>query len=200
MFLRTTFKAALSSLLLTASFSSYAMDGTAYTATAFIILVLGGFILMNLVLNGLFFFAGKYQSKRFSKTHTIVSLILPVVALIWTVVDHVGFADLALNIGLIIVAIGLALLPIQLSLHQRSEHSYTSLILSIGSLAFLGLSYLIQPIAIFAIVAAHVSLMSKLNSDKQANSARIFAFTSLAISYPVLAYWLYQTAQVIASL
>ncbi|AQS37068.1 hypothetical protein Sps_01908 [Shewanella psychrophila] len=118
---------------------------------------------MNLVLNGLFFFAGKYQSKRFSKTHTIISLSLPAVALFWTVVDHVGFADLALNIGLIIMAIGLALLPLQLCLHQKREHSYTSLLLTIGAAGFLALSYLIQPIAIFAIAAAHVAFINNAN-------------------------------------
>ena len=190
MFLRTTFKAALSGLLLSAAFSAHAIDGTAYTATAFIILVLGGFILMNLILNGLFFFAGKYHSKRFSQGHALISLALPAIALIWTLIDHVGFADLAMNIGLIIVAVGLGLLPLLLCLHQKEQHSYTSLLLTIGAAGFLALSYLIQPIAIFAVAAAHVAFISNANIK-----ARVCSALVLICGYLVVGNWVVQTWQ-----
>ncbi|QFU22006.1 hypothetical protein FM038_007485 [Shewanella eurypsychrophilus] len=163
---------------------------SAYTATAFIILVLGGFILLNLILNGLFFFAGKYHSKRFSQGHTIISLVLPAIALIWTLINHVGFADLAINMGLIVVAVGLSLLPLQLSLHQKEQHSYTSLLLTIGAAGFLALSYLIQPIAIFAIAAAHVAFISNANIKNRVASALV-----LICGYLVVANWGVQTWQ-----
>ncbi|PHQ75827.1 MAG: hypothetical protein COB74_04095 [Shewanella sp.] len=181
----------LTPLLLTSSFPAHATDGIGYSASAFIILVLGGFLLMNLMLNGLFFFAGKYQNKGFSRGHTSVSLILPAIALIWTLVDHVGFADLALNIGLITVAVGLALLPLQLSLHQRAEHGYTSLLLILGAIGFLALSYLVQPIAIFALASAHIALTSQSNTK-----AKVLSILTLIGGYSVLAYWGVQTLQV----
>lgn len=190
MFSHPIFKAVLIVTLILMSLPALASDGTAYTATAVIILVLGSFILMNLVLNGLFYFAGKYSSKRFSQAHTLISLVLPALALVWTLLQHVGFADLAINIGLIIIAVGLALLPMQLCLRQKEQHANTGIFLALGTVGFLGLSYWIQPIALFAMATAHVALISKVSTQ-----IRIFSVITLISGYAIIGNWGLQTFQ-----
>ena len=173
---------------------AFAFSAAGSTATAFIILILGGFTLLNLILNALFFFAGKYHSQRFSKTHTLCSLVIPLIALVLTLMDHRGYADLAFNIGLIIIAIALALLPLQLTLNGRAPTPYGPMILSLGAFLFLAISYLIPPVALFAALVAHVALQSQPDTK-----ARIISFSALIIGYPLMAYWLYKTLQMFTS-
>jgi|GEM_PF-1815802 len=184
----------ISALLLLLPTPAFAFSAAGSTATAFIILVLGGFTLVNLVLNALFFFAGKYQSQRFSKIHTLSSLIIPLIALVLTLMDHRGFADLAFNIGLIIVAIALALLPLQLTLNGRGPNQHSPLILSLGAFLFLAIAYVVPPIAFFAVLVAHVALQSQPDTK-----ARVISYSALFIGYPLVAYWVYQTAQLFTS-
>lgn len=176
-------------LLLSTSFPAYAVDATGYTATAFIILLLGSVSVMNLILNGLFFFAGKYQSKRFSRGHTFVSLILPTTALIWTLIDHVGIANLALNCGLIMISVGLSLLPLLLTTHSKAQHQYSSLILTMGAIGILALAYFLPPLALFSIVVCHLSF------NDSSHRFRPLSLLTLAISYSMLIYWIYQTVE-----
>ncbi|WP_299787996.1 hypothetical protein [uncultured Shewanella sp.] len=183
-----------STLLLLIPAPAFAFSSAGSTATAFIILVLGSFTILNLILNALFFFAGRYQSRRFSKVHSLCSLIIPAIALVLTVIDHRGFADMAFNIGLIIIAVALALLPLQLTLSKRAQSPHGSLILALGALVFLTIAYLFPPVALFSILVAHMALKS--HSD---NKARIIAFVALIIGYPLMAYWLYQTLQKLIS-
>ncbi|WP_246028387.1 hypothetical protein [Shewanella atlantica] len=184
----------ISALLLLLPVPAFAFSAAGSTATAFIILVLGGFTLLNLVLNALFFFAGKYQSRRFSKVHTLGSLIVPLIALVLTVMDHRGFADIAFNLGLILVAIALALLPLQLTLSKRAPSQHSPLILALGAFVFLAIAYVIPPVVLFAVLVAHVALQSQPN-----NKTRIVSFAALFIGYPLMAYWLYQTLQMFTS-
>lgn len=181
-------------LLLLLPTPAFAFSAAGSTAAAFIILVLGGFALLNLVLNALFFFAGKYQSQRFSKIHALSSLIIPVIALILTVIDHRGFADLAFNIGLIIIAIALGLLPLQLTLNGRGPNQHSPMILSLGAFLFLAIAYVIPPVAFFAVLVAHVAIKSQPDLK-----ARIISYSALSIGYPLLAYWIYQSIQMFTS-
>lgn len=186
----STQRLSISALLLLLPAPAFAFSAAGSTATAFIILVLGGFTLLNLVLNALFFFAGKYQSRRFSKLHTLGSLIVPLIALVLTVMDHRGFADIAFNFGLILVAVALALLPLQLKLSERAPTPQGPMLLSLGAFVFLAIAYVIPPVALFAVLVAHVALQSQPNIK-----ARIISFAALFIGYPLMAYWLYQTLQ-----
>ncbi|QVK23489.1 hypothetical protein KHX94_01530 [Shewanella dokdonensis] len=83
-------------------------------ASVFVILGLGGFTLVNLALQLLFYFNGQYSSRRFVTTHTVLSLLMPLLATAMVLEDNSSTAYLMLNLGLIIIAASLALLPLQL--------------------------------------------------------------------------------------
>lgn len=165
-----------------------AFDPSGGTASLFIILGLGGFTLINLLLQGLFFFAGRYSSHTFTKRHVFSALLVPLIALALAIYDHRGWSDFALNVGIICIGTGLILLPLQLHQINKTVHAKADWILSLGALTILGLSYIIAPLALFAIVVAHIGLAS---TPKQ--KPKLLNYLALVGGYGLFGYWLYQT-------
>lgn len=165
-----------------------AFDPSGGTASLFIILGLGGFTLINLLLQGLFFFAGCYHSRTFAKRHVISALLIPLIAVALAIYDHRGWSDFALNVGIICIGTGLILLPLQLHQIDKTVHAKADWILSLGALTILGLSYIIAPLALFAIIVAHIGLAS---TPKQI--PKLLNYLALVGGYGLFGYWLYQT-------
>lgn len=165
-----------------------AFDPSGGTASLFIILGLGGFTLINLLLQGLFFFAGRYSSHTFTKRHVFSALLVPLIALALAIYDHRGWSDFALNVGIICIGTGLILLPLQLHQINKTVHAKADWILSLGALTILGLSYIIAPLALFAIVVAHIGLASTPKKIP-----KLLNYLALVGGYGLFGYWLYQT-------
>ncbi|ABN61100.1 hypothetical protein [Shewanella baltica] len=171
-----------------------AFDPSGGTASLFIILGLGGFTLINLFLQGLFFFAGQYRSAAFAKRHVLSALIVPLIAVALAIYDHRGWSDFALNLGIICVGIGLILLPLQLCQIDKSSNRNADWIISLGALFILALSYVIAPLAFFTIVLAHICLASS-----PSRVPKLLSYISLLFGYGLFGYWLYQTAMMFQS-
>ncbi|MEI8600246.1 hypothetical protein P4S55_03415 [Shewanella sp. PP-Sp27a-2] len=171
-----------------------AFDPSGGTASLFIILGLGGFTLINLFLQGLFFFAGQYRSAAFAKRHVLSALIVPLIAVALAIYDHRGWSDFALNLGIICVAIGLILLPLQLCQIDKPSNRNADLIISLGALFILALSYVIAPLAFFTLVLAHICLASS-----PSRVPKLLSYISLLFGYGLFGYWLYQTAMMFQS-
>ncbi|MGI2141319.1 hypothetical protein [Shewanella baltica] len=171
-----------------------AFDPSGGTASLFIILGLGGFTLINLFLQGLFFFAGQYRSAAFAKRHVLSALIVPLIAVALAIYDHRGWSDFALNLGIICVGIGLILLPLQLCQIDKPTNRNADWIISLGALFILALSYVIAPLAFFTIVLAHICLASS-----PSRVPKLLSYISLLFGYGLFGYWLYQTAMMFQS-
>ena len=171
-----------------------AFDPSGGTASLFIILGLGGFTLINLFLQGLFFFAGQYRSAAFAKRHVLSALIVPLIAVALAIYDHRGWSDFALNLGIICVGIGLILLPLQLCQIDKPTNRNADWIISLGALFILALSYVIAPLAFFTIVLAHICLASS-----PSRVPKLLNYISLLFGYGLFGYWLYQTAMMFQS-
>ena len=171
-----------------------AFDPSGGTASLFIILGLGGFTLINLFLQGLFFFAGQYRSAAFAKRHVLSALIVPLIAVALAIYDHRGWSDFALNLGIICVGIGLILLPLQLCQIDKPTNRNADWIISLGALFILALSYVIAPLAFFSIVLAHICLASS-----PSRVPKLLSYISLLFGYGLFGYWLYQTAMMFKS-
>lgn len=171
-----------------------AFDPSGGTASLFIILGLGGFTLINLFLQGLFFFAGKYCNAAFAKRHVLSALIIPLMAIALAIYDHRGWSDLALNLGIICVGIGLILLPLQLCQIEKTASHNADWIISVGALFILALSYVIAPFAFFTIVLAHICLASS-----PSNVPKLLSYLGLVLGYALFVYWIYQTIMMLQS-
>lgn len=165
-----------------------AFDASGGIASIFIILGLGGFTLLNLFLQGLFFWAGKYRSKRFTYGHVLSASLIPIISLVLALYDHRGWSDFALNFGIICVGTGLILLPLQLNKIDKVTNRNADWILSIGALILFLLSYLIPPLCFFTLVVAHICLAST-----PSKMPKLLSYLGLALGYTLLIYWLYQT-------
>ncbi|MCT7946905.1 hypothetical protein ACRN9V_02420 [Shewanella baltica] len=171
-----------------------AFDPSGGTASLFIILGLGGFTLINLFLQGLFFFAGQYRSAAFAKRHVLSALIVPLIAVALAIYDHRGWSDFALNLGIICVGIGLILLPLQLCQIDKPSNRNADWIISLGALFILALSYVIAPLAFFTIVLTHICLASS-----PSRVPKLLSYLGLLLGYGLFGYWLYQTAMMFQS-
>ncbi|MGI1967066.1 hypothetical protein ACRN9N_01225 [Shewanella baltica] len=171
-----------------------AFDPSGGTASLFIILGLGGFTLINLFLQGLFFFAGQYRSAAFAKRHVLSALIVPLIAVALAIYDHRGWSDFALNLGIICVGIGLILLPLQLCQIDKPSNRNADWIISLGELFILALSYVIAPLAFFTIVLTHICLASS-----PSRVPKLLSYLGLLLGYGLFGYWLYQTAMMFQS-
>ena len=171
-----------------------AFDPSGGAASLFITLGLGGFTLINLFLQGLFFFAGQYRSATFAKRHVLSALIVPLIAIALAIYDHRGWSDFALNLGIICVGIGLILLPLQLCQIDKPTNRNADWIISLGALFILALSYVIAPLALFTIVLAHICLASSTNQIP-----KILSYISLILGYSLFGYWVYQTVMMLQS-
>lgn len=171
-----------------------AFDPSGGAASLFIILGLGGFTLINLLLQGLFFFAGKYRNATFAKRHVLSALIIPLMAIALAIYDHRGWSDFALNLGIICVSIGLILLPLQLCQIEKVANRNADWIISVGALFILALSYVIAPFAFFTIVLAHISLTSSPR-----NVPKLLSYLGLVLGYALFGYWIYQTIMMLQS-
>ncbi|GIU17618.1 hypothetical protein [Shewanella sp. MBTL60-007] len=154
-------------------------------------ITLGGFSLFNLLLNGLFYFTGKYHSRNFAKMHTLIAIIPAIIALFIALIYFDTPGAISMNIGVIIVSIGLSLLPLQLNLSAtKAPGKHSALIIALAAIALLIAAYYIAPIAIFAIACAHVALISQADIK-----VKFLSLSALAIGYGYLGYWAYQILQ-----
>lgn len=152
-------------------------------------ITLGGFCFFNLLLTGLFYFTGKYQSSRFAKLHTLISLIPAVITFVVAMVYIKGAGAISLNIGVIIVSVALSLLPIQLSHHAKAPTENTALILAIVALLMMLSAYYAAPLTLFAIAIAHVAAFSRGSII-----SKLLSYATLIAGYSYLGYWAYQIA------
>ncbi|WOT04109.1 hypothetical protein [Shewanella youngdeokensis] len=148
---------------------------------------LSGFCFINLLLTILFFYTGKYQSERFAKMHTLLSIIPAIISLIasLTYIDAAG--GISLNVGVIIVCVALSLLPIQLSHSRRAPTHNTPKIIAAFAALLLLLSYFMVPLSLFAVAAAHVAA-----SSQSSLKVKSLCVTILTLGYCHLGFWAYQ--------
>ncbi|ESE40967.1 hypothetical protein [Shewanella decolorationis] len=168
-----------------------AFDSSGGSASLFIIVGLGGFTLLNSLMQGLFFFAGQYRNPIFAKRHVLSALIVPLLAFALTLYDHSSWSDFALNLGMIIVGVGLILLPLQLRQLNQPSNQHANWLLNLGAILVLGISYLVPPCALFAIILAHIAIASRPNTEAQKLIAKTMSYLILAASYALFGYWLF---------
>lgn len=185
----TIYKAALFSCLL-APLPAFAMASDT-TNVLLLAITLGGFSFFNLLLNGLFFFTGKYHSRNFAKMHSLIAVIPAVIALFIALIYFDTAGAISMNIGVIIVSIGLSLLPLQLTLSAtKAPGKHTALIIALAAILLLIAAYYVAPIAIFAIACAHVALVSQADIK-----VKFLSITTLVTAYGYIGYWAYQILQ-----
>ncbi|GIU24478.1 hypothetical protein L2719_06700 [Shewanella schlegeliana] len=175
---------------LVAPLPAFAMQSDT-TNVLLLAITLGGFSLFNLLLNGLFYFTGKYNSRNFAKMHALIATIPAIIALFIALIYFDTAGAISMNIGVIIVSIGLSLLPLQLNLSAtKAPGKRSALIIALAAIALLIGAYYVAPIAIFGIACAHVALISQADIK-----VKFLSLSALAIGYGYLGYWAYQILQ-----
>jgi hypothetical protein len=149
---------AIGASLATITLPVFADSTNGVLASVFVILGLGGFTLVNLALQLLFYFNGQYSSRRFVTTHTTLSLLMPILAAVMVLKDNSSTAYLTLNLGLIIIAASLALLPLQLQNSARRSGNHAGWVLLSASVFLLLLSLLAWPLVILTLLIGWFSL------------------------------------------
>ncbi|ABZ77340.1 conserved hypothetical protein [Shewanella halifaxensis HAW-EB4] len=185
----TLYKAVLLSIFI-APLPAFAMQSDT-TNVLLLAITLGGFSFFNLLLNGLFYFTGKYHSRDFAKMHTLIAIIPAVIALFIALIYFDSAGAIWMNIGVIIVSVGLSLLPLQLNLSAtKAPTKNSALIIALAAIALLIAAFYVTPIAVFAIACAHVALISQDDIK-----VKFLSLSTLAIGYGYLGYWAYQIIQ-----
>ncbi|MGS0679718.1 hypothetical protein ACVBIL_01015 [Shewanella sp. 125m-7] len=185
----TLYKAALLSIFIV-PLPAFAMQSDT-TNVLLLAITLGGFSFFNLLLNGLFYFTGKYHSRDFARMHTLISIIPAIIALFIALIYFDTAGAISMNIGVIIASIGLSLLPLQLNLSAtKAPTKNCALIIALAAIALLIAAYYVTPVAIFAIACAHVALISQADIK-----VKFLSLSALAVGYGYLGYWAYQIIQ-----
>ena len=188
-----THSTTLKATIVTAMFAPLPAFAMANDTTNVLMLAitLGGFSLFNLLLNGLFYFTGKYHSRNFAKMHTLIAIIPAVIAIFVALIYFDTAGAISMNIGVIIVSVGLSLLPLQLNLSaNKAPTKNSALIIAFAAILLLFCAYYITPIAVFAIACAHVALVSQADIK-----VKFISLATLAIAYSYLGYWAYKIIQ-----
>lgn len=186
--MRTPFiSLAAASALMLPAFPALAFDPSGTMASIFILLGLGSFTLLNLMLQGLFYFSGPYSKPDFARIHAGVSILMPLAALVLAMKDNAGTADIILKMGGILVAAGFALMPLLLKNSAKPVTANSGLWIALGALALMLPSMIIPVIGIIAGAVAAVAL--KYATDLK---ARLVAVIALIPSVSMFLYWTVQ--------
>ncbi|MDF0534342.1 hypothetical protein KDN34_06750 [Shewanella yunxiaonensis] len=159
-------------ILLTSSLPAFADQTNGVLASVFVILGLGGFTLVNLALQLLFYFNGQYNSRRFVITHTSLSLLMPLIAAAMVLADNSSTAYLTLNLGLIIIAAALALLPLQLKNSPRRSGPHAGWIMLAAAAVLSLLSLLAWPLSVIAAILAWFTVNRQPQENRLFKSCR----------------------------
>ncbi|KFZ38087.1 hypothetical protein HR45_06155 [Shewanella mangrovi] len=146
-------------------FSAHAAEPSGMVTSIYFLMLLGGFTLCNIPLQALFYFNGQYCSTRFPLWHTAIALIVNIVGAVLVIDQQPSTAYLSMYLGIIIVAIALALLPMWLRQSAKPQSQHASRNLLIGAVIFGLVSLLAWPVAIFSAALAIVA--KQQNSEQQ---------------------------------
>ncbi|QLE84953.1 hypothetical protein FLM48_07545 [Shewanella sp. Scap07] len=160
------------------------------TNTLLLAIGLGGFCIFNLLLIGLFHFTGQYSSRGFAKAHMAISLFVAAAALAIALIYLQGVGAIMLNLGVVIVAVSLALLPMHLVNVDKSKPSWATTALLMAAVLLMLAAYTLTPIALFAIACAHVAALNAKHI-----AIKIAAHGVALWGYGYIGYWLYQFSQ-----
>ena len=185
--------AAVSALMLP-TFPAMAFDPSGTMASIFIVLGLGGFTVLNLLLQGLFYFTGPYSKPDFARIHAGISVLMPLAALVLTIKDNAGAADMILKLGAILVASGFALMPLLLKSSAKQATANSGFWIALGALVFMLPSMIVPVIGIVAALVAAVAL--KYAQDLK---ARLVAVVALIPSVSMFLYWALQKLGLLAT-
>ncbi|MBT1443221.1 hypothetical protein KJI95_01595 [Shewanella sp. JM162201] len=177
--------AALLALLLSTLFpaNAWAFDRSGSITTMVLILGLGSFTLLNLISQFAFYLSGFYRSARFARRHVILSLLPVAAAVLFVILNAQHFGGLMMDMGLVLVALALALLPLLVADKPAPERPWVSLL---AAALMLAAGFVVAPITAFALILAHVSL------NYLKGHSRFGALLIIAIGYPFLGVYLYQ--------
>ena len=164
-----------------------AFDPSGAATSLVLVLVLALFIVLNTLLQGLFYFAGCYQQRPFAMRYVALSALIPISILGIGLISHRSLSDLAFTSGVALVAIALSLLPMQWIKHTPTSANQ-QWILPLAALFVLLLSLVITPLALVSVLIAHVSL----TRTSFPQLAKKLSWFTLVASYALLGYWLYQ--------
>lgn len=164
-----------------------AFDPSGAATSLVLVLVLTLFIVLNTLLQGLFYFAGCYQQRPFAMRYVALSALIPISTLGIGLISHRSLSDLAFTSGVALVAIALSLLPMQWIKHTPASASQPW-ILPLVALFVLLLSLILTPLAFVSVIIAHVSI----TRTSFPQFAKKLSWFMLVTSYALLGYWLYQ--------
>ncbi|WP_417761989.1 hypothetical protein [Shewanella sp.] len=176
-FLRTFFRAiALSSAacspVVLAAEVNHPQSGS-LLASIVIMMLVGGYTLVNIPLQALFYFNGQYQSSRCVRWHSTIGIFIALFGAALAIYDQRTLAEMAFYLGLVLVAIAIASLPFLIKNSAKAPTANAGSYLLIASLCYLLpallFSSLITP---FAIVLALVASQWQTNKSPLFNMSR----------------------------
>ncbi|MCL2913204.1 hypothetical protein L2725_05320 [Shewanella corallii] len=185
--------AAVAALMLP-TFPVMAFDPSGTMASIFIILGLGSFTLLNMVLQGLFYFTGPYSRRDFARIHAGISILMPLAAMVLAVKDNAGTADMILKLGAILIASGFALMPLLLKSSAKQPTPNSGLWIALGAFALMLPGMIIPVIGIVAAAVAAVAL-----NYAQDLKARLVAVIALIPSISMFLYWTVQKVSLLVA-
>ncbi|WP_394200460.1 hypothetical protein [Shewanella waksmanii] len=151
---------------------------------------LGGFCLFNLLLIGLFHFTGQYQSHGFAKAHMAISIAVSTIAMTVALIYLQGVGAIMLNLGVVIVSVSLALLPLHLTNPDKTKPSWGIAALLATAVLLMLAAHTLTPIALFAIAVAHVAAINAKHL-----ALKIASYLIALWGYGYIGYWLYMFSQ-----
>ncbi|WP_285162924.1 hypothetical protein [Shewanella goraebulensis] len=173
---------------------AYASTTTIANDSILILIALMAFAFINAIVQACCYFSGQYVQASFSQKHVTVSLLVPIAALIGFIMQYESFAQFVLYLGVVVLSIGTALIPMPLT-NKKSPSRFSALILLTGAIIILPLSIIVAPISIFSIALCHIGL----KQSEVPPFAKFATLLTLITSYGLLFYWLYQVINHLAA-
>ncbi len=174
-------------MLLSAPTFAFSQAGT--TATLLLFVGLGGFTLANSLMQLCFYFSGLYHNEKFAQNHAALALIPSVIMFAISIYDFTSFGAFVMNLGGILIALALALLPVQLTSVAKAVATPRPFVITITSTTFLILGSFLAPLSLFAVILGYLGYQMTKGASRYIN----LIIGIVAIS--LLGYWLWQLLQ-----
>ncbi|MCH1923398.1 hypothetical protein L9G74_03505 [Shewanella sp. C32] len=138
-------------------------------ASIVIMMLVGGYTLLNIPLQALFYFNGQYQSARCVTWHSAIGIVVALIGAGVAIYDQRTMAEMTFYLGLVLVAIALASLPFLIKSSAKAPSDNAGFYLLAGAVCYMMLavafSPLIAPFAIgLALIAGHWHTNTRLFS------------------------------------
>lgn len=177
--------------------SAYAADSNVQTqaggllASIIVMILVGGYTLLNIPLQALFYFNGQYQSSRCVTWHSVIGIIVALIGAGVAIYDQRTTAEMAFYLGLVLVAIAIASLPFLIKNSAKAPGANAGYNLLIGSVC-----YMIPAMLFSSLTAPFAIVLALLAGKWQTNNTRLFSTVRWLLVLVSIGWFIHQLVDI----